>query len=268
MYFSKQKPLTLQQITESTITNNDLDSCNYTKLSTLDISINGVTKLLQNLKPHNAPGPDNIKPLVMKETATTIAPGLTAIFKKLLDAGEVPEDWRTANVTPIFKKGTRYTAFNYRPVSLTCISSKLMEHIVLRCIMDHIYKNNKLHSLQHGFRLSRSCESQLISFTDDVSKNLDNHTQNNILIMDFSKAFDKVDHNFLCYMLKKYGIRGKIIGWITGFLSNRKQLVVVEGESSSYVPVLSGVPQESVIGPALFLLYMNDISKGLNSTCR
>ena len=181
----------------------------------------------------------------MKETASTIAPALTAIFKKSLDTEEVPEDWRTANVTPIFKKGTRYTTSNYRPVSLTCISSKLMEHIVLRCIMDHADKNNILYSLQHGFRSSRSCESQLLSFTDDVSKNLNNNRQTDILIVDFSKAFDKVDHSLLCYKLKTYGIRGKINGWIRAFLSNRKQCVVVEGENSSYVPVESGVPQGS-----------------------
>ena len=266
--FSKQKASYTSTIAESIIMNNDLDNCEYSALSSLDISINGVTKLLKNLKPRKAPEPDNIKPLAMKETANIIAPGLTAIFKKLLDTGEVPEDWRTANVTPIFKKGTRYTASNYRPVSLTCISSKFMEHIVLRCIMDHADKNIILHSFQYGFRPSRSCESQLLPFTDNVSKNLDNHIQTDILIMDFSKAFDKVDHSLLCYKLKKYGIRGKINGWIKGFLSNRKQHVVVEGESSSYVPVVPGVPQGSAIGPALFLLYINDISEGLNSTCR
>ena len=205
--------------------NNELDNGEYSVLSMLDITVNCVTKLLQNIKPHNIkPGPDNIKPLVMKETATTIAPALTAIFKKSLDTEEVPEDWRTANVSPIFKKGTRYTASNYRPVSLTCISSKLVEHIVPSCILDHADKNNILYSLQHGFRSSRSCESKLLSFTDDVSKNLNNNRQTNILIMDLSKAFDKVDHSLLCYKLKKYGIRGKINGWIRGFLSNRNNV--------------------------------------------
>ena len=215
--FSKQKPLTLQQSTESIIMNNNLDNCKYSVLSKLDITVNGVTKLLQNLKPHKAPGPDNIKPLVMKETASTIAPALTAIFKKSLDTDEVLEDWRTANVTPIFKKGTRYATYNYRPVSLTCISSKRMEHNVLSCIMDHANKNNTRYSLQYGFRLSRSYESQLLSFTDDVSKNLNNNSQTDILIMDFSKAFDKVGHSLLCYKLKKYGIGGKVNGWIRAF---------------------------------------------------
>ena len=148
----------------------------------------------------------------MKETASTSAPALTALFKKSLDMEEVPEDWRTANVTPIVKKGTWYTTSTYQPVSLTCISGKLLQHIVLRCIMDIADKNNILYSLQHCLHSSRSCESQLLSFTDDVSKSLNNNSQTDILIMDFSKAVDKVDNSLLCYKLKKYGIRGKING--------------------------------------------------------
>ena len=171
-------------------------------------------------------------------------------------------------MTPIYKKGQRYIPANYRPISLTCISSKLMEHIVASSIMGHADANEILYPLQHGFHTSMSCESQLLCFTDDITKNLQRGKQTDVLVMDFSKAFDKVDHNLLCLKLSSYGIRGEINSWISNFLSGRKQCVVVEGEQSTFVPVESGVPQGSVLGPCLFLFCINDIPDGLKSTWR
>ena len=234
----------------------------------IDITEAGVKNLLLNLIPHKAAGPDQISPRVLREIAPLVAPALTLIFRHSLSSGEVPDDWRTANVAPIYKKGQKYTPANYRPVSLTCIASKLMEHIVTSNIMKHANDHNILYDLQHGFRKHRSCETQLLQFVSDINENLESKQQTDLLIMDFSKAFDKVGHQRLLRKLDFYGIKGTTNRWIASFLRDRKQSVVVEGEKSEYVEVLSGVPQGSVLGPSLFLFYINDICENLSSMVR
>ena len=238
-------------------------SSQYPTAPEVNITENGVRKLLLKLNIHKACGPDQIVPRVLKELASTIAPILTIIFRVSIDTGVVPEDWRTADIAPIFKKGQKYVAANYRPVSLTCIASKLIEHIVVSNIMGHASTHSILYDYQHGFR---SCETQLIQFVTDINNNLHKGLQTDLLVMDFSKAVDKVSHARLVKKLEYYGVRGKTNNWIENFLGNRKQSVVVEGEKSAYVPVLSGVPQGSVLGPCLFLFYINDIQDGLHST--
>ncbi len=136
------------------------------------VTENGVRKLLSNLKPHKAAGPDQIKPRILKECATEIAPILTSLFNKSISSGTVPKEWSEANVTPVFKKGEKYKASNYRPVSLTCIACKILEHIVVSNMLDHFDKHNVLVDNQHGFRARRSCETQLVTFIDDIAKSV------------------------------------------------------------------------------------------------
>ena len=143
-----------------------------------------------------------------------------------------------------------------------------MEHLVTSHIMKHADANNIMYPLQHGFRRGLSCETQLLEFIGDISKNLDTGKQTDCLIMDISKAFGKVSHSLLTHKLDHYGIKGKTNMWIQNFLAERKQVVVVEGEKSDSINVESGVPQGSVLVPSLFLFYINDMPEGIRSRVR
>ena len=169
-----------------------------------------------------------------------------AIFTQSLDTGELPSDWSLANVAPIFKKGNRGPAESHRPVSLTCITCKLFEHIVCRHILDHVEDHKILTNLQHGFRSDRSCETLLITTTHDLLSSFNSKSQIDVAILEFSKAFDTVPHAGLLGKLEHYGIDSKILLWITNFLHNRKQRVVVDGSFSNFADVESGVTQGTV----------------------
>ena len=249
---------------------NDLlpDQSPHPTMSDIDITEPGVRKMLEKLNVHKAQGPDEIGPQILKNLASTIAPILTVIYRRSYETGRIPEDWRMANVVPAYKKGKNSLPSNYRPISLTCIACKMMEHIVTSSIMKHANNHGILYSLQHGFRDRRSCETQLIEFQADILQNMKNGMQTDVLIMDFSKAFDKVGHMHLMEKLKYYGIQGRTNAWIKDFLADRKQVVVVDGEKSYEANVMSGVPQGSVLGPSLFLYYINDIAESMNSSVR
>ena len=163
---------------------------------------------------------------------------------------------RNASVSPVYKKGAKTKAENYRPISLTCICCMVMEHVITSNIMAYLDKYQLIHSNQHGFRKKLSCETHLIQYVQDISDTLAESGQTGIIVLDFSKAFDKVDHKRLLPKLHRFGKNNDVITWIGSFFSNRTQRVVLESEESDTCPVMPSVPQGSVLGPCLFLLYI------------
>ena len=207
----------------------------YPTMQNIEISANGVEKL--KIEPGKTTGPDNIQAILLKETALEISPILTHIFNQSLQSGVLPSDWKEAHIVPVFKKGDKTKPENYRPISLTSIACKILEHIVVSSIMKHLDAYSILSSCQHGFRRNHSCEMQLLLLSQDLSHSYKRKKQMDMIMLDFSKAFDKVPHNRLLLKLRHYGIHDHNLNWIRAFLTNRQQSVVLEGAKSKAAPV-------------------------------
>ncbi|CAM4699543.1 unnamed protein product [Caretta caretta] len=221
---------------------------------------------LEKLDEHKSMGPDALHPRVLKELADVIAEPLAIIFENSWRLGEVPDDWKKANVVPIFKKRKEEDPGNYRPVSLTSVPGKIMEQVLKESFLKHLEERKVIRNSQHGFTKGKSCLINLIAFCDKITGSVDEGKAVDVLFLDVSKAFDTVSHSILASKLKKYGLDEWTIRWIESWLDCRAQRVAINASMSSWQPGSSGVPQGSVLGPVLFNIFINDVEDGVDCT--
>lgn len=227
-----------------------------------------VANLIEILNPNKATGPDAISNRMLKAVAKEVSVPLSIIFNRSFREGIFAEIWKVSNVLPLHKKGDKSILSNYRPVSLLSGVSKLQERVVFKNVYNFLHENNILYKYQSGFLPNHSTTFQLIDIYQHICQTFDNNQFSCMIFCDVSKAFDRVWHKGLIFKLKQHGINGALLNWLSDYLNNRKQKVVIKSCISSQKTVNAGVPQGSVLGPLLFLIYVNDISDSLLSLTR
>ena len=234
-------------------------------LTHVAITVDVVWKQLCKLKSYKSGGPDNCHPRVLLELKESVVQPLYLIFSKSLRDGILPTMWKKATVTAIHKKGDRNICNNYRPVSLTSVIVKMLETIIKDELMQYFKSENLLSICQHGFRSSHSCVTQLLQAVNDWSLALESGNSVDVVYLDLRKTFDCVPHRRLLTKLQSYDITGKLLDKIEQLLADRKQRVSIRGSLSDWVNITSGVPQSSVLGPILFIIFVNDMPDVINS---
>ena len=229
----------------------------------IEISECDVRRAIEQTRINSAPGIDSVPPILLHKCKDELVKPLTKILKKSVKTGNIPPVWKEAIITPIYKGGSKVTPANYRPVSLTSQIAKLLERIIRWYMVEFLEINNAFPDTQHGFRPFRSTVSQLLEHYDDIIDALENNENIDIVMLDYSKAFDTINISILLQKLKLLGIGGNIAIWIANFLINRKQKVIVNKHSSQWSDVMSGVPQGTILAALFFLIYISDIGEDI-----
>ena len=236
-------------------------------LNTITFPISDIQTLLANCDPGSSPGPDCIHPRILKECAMALSVPYAILFSSYFSTGTVPPPWKQAIIHPIYKGGPRHNPTNYRPISLTSIPCKLMEKLINHSLRSHLLSLNLLDPSQHGFLPTRSCLSNLTEFHNALSNAAEHKTRIDCIFFDFSKAFDRIPHDLLVQRWEELGIQSNLSSWLVSFLSGRSYKVRVSGNLSVPSAVLAGVPQGTVLGPTLFLIFINTLPSDLPPDC-
>ena len=236
-------------------------------LSNVRVTVNEVKTMMEDLDVRKAQGPDGISNWVLKECSNQLASKIYGIITNSLEQGVVPNDWKRADVVPIYKSGKKEEPSNYRPVSLTSVVAKICERIVKNRWNEYLERNEVINDRQFGFRKGRSCMTNLMCFYSrviDIVQERDGWAD--CVYLDLKKAFDKVPHERLLWKLETYGgLKGPLLHWIRDFLRGREMRTVIRNRKSSWRQVVSGVPQGSVLAPVMFAIYVNDMTEGVSS---